>query len=271
MHTLTKKYLFVYLTLALLLLSACGQTSDAESAEAVAPETTAVPTTEVATVIEEEATEVPPTATEAPTETAVPPTEVPTETPDPTNTPTLEPTATETNTPTPAPTDTPEPTNTPASTNTPQATAVPPTPIPPTAAPVTAHTFPETPIRPFDADDFIRYLGLVRDSYRSFQSEMGLMTETKKPGDCGTFIGWTGLWILEAPGYTDIPADWQPLYTEYRSLLKQVVSVSAEIRPLCSAEGGDVSGETIQAIVDFLSWAYPRSEDMIIEANVLPK
>ena len=272
MHNLSK-YLFVCFLFAMLVLAACNQPSEnADGADAIV-EVTTVPETEIAEVEEAvaEPTDVPATATEAPTETAVPPTEAPTETPEPTNTPTVEPTATETNTPTPEATETPEPTNTPAPTNTPQATAVPPTPIPPTAAPVAAHTFPETPIRPFNADEFIRYLGLVRDSYRSFNSEMDLFAQTGKPGDCGTFIGWTRLWILEAPGYTDVPADWQPLYTEYRSIIKQVVNVTAEIRPLCNAQGGELSKETTNAIIDFVTWAYPRSEAMVAEANSIPK
>lgn len=223
-------------------------------------------------------------ATEAPTEepTAVP-TAVPTETPIP-------PTATTIDTPTPVPTNTPEPTNTPTPTeeptetplptDTPTATAVPPTAVPPTAvpptaapiaAPIAAPTFPETQIQPFDADTFTRYLGLVRDSYRSFNSEMSLFAETGKPGDCGTFNGWTRLWIIEAPGFTDVPAEWQPLYAEYRSMLSQIVSITAEIRPLCGGEGGQVSAETTQAIVTFLGWAYPRSEAMVTEAATLPR
>ena len=49
------------------------------------------------------------------------------------------------------------------------ATAVPPTsPPPPTTG--TAHTFPETPIQPWNADTFVTYLGRVRDSFRSFNS-----------------------------------------------------------------------------------------------------
>lgn len=84
-------------------------------------------------------------------------------------------------------------------------------------------------------------------------------------------VGWTSLWILEAPGFTDVPADWQPLYVEYRSLLQQVVSITTEIRPLCSGTGGEVSAETTQAIVDFLSWAYPRIEQMVVEVNQLPR
>jgi hypothetical protein len=150
-------------------------------------------------------------------------------------------------------------------------TAVPPTSVPPTAVPATAHTFPETPLRPFDVDVFVQYLGQGRDSFRSFNSEMSIFQANGKPGDCGTFIGWTRLWILQAPGFTDVPSAWQPLYVEYRSLLQQVVSLTMEIRPLCEGAGGQVSAETTQAIFDFLLWAYPRTEAMMIETGQLPR
>ncbi|MCB8921518.1 MAG: hypothetical protein H6662_08055 [Ardenticatenaceae bacterium] len=97
------------------------------------------------------------------------------------------------------------------------------------------------------------------------------MAKTNKPGDCGTFNGWTRLWILEAPGFTDVPPNWQSLYVEYRSLLQQIASITTEIRPLCSGMGGDVSPETTQAILDFLAWAYPRSEQMVVELSQLPR
>jgi hypothetical protein len=120
-------------------------------------------------------------------------------------------------------------------------------------------------------DTFVRYLGLVRDSFRSFNSEMGIFEANGKPGDCGTFNGWTYLWIREAPGFTDVPANWQPLYGEYRSLLKQIAEITTEIRPLCSGPGGQVSVETTQAIFDFLSWAYPRTEAMLVESAQVPR
>jgi hypothetical protein len=154
------------------------------------------------------------------------------------------------------------------------ATAVPPTAVPPTAPPPTtgtAHTFPETPIQPWNADTYVRYLGLVRDSFRSFNSEYQLALTTDKPFDCGTFVGWTWLWILEAPGFTDVPTEWQPLYSEYRDKLRQIVSLTAEIRPLCNAQGGEISEESSQAILAFLLGAYPRLEQMMIEANQLPR
>lgn len=247
-----------------MLLAACGNQESVESSTQNTPETIAQQAT--ATPVSTE-TAVPPT----PTETAVP-----TNTPIPTDTATATPVPTNTATPTPKPTDTPQPTDTPEPTDTPANTATPFPTVPPptnTPAPVAAPVFPETPIRPFNADDFIRYLGLVRDSYRSFNSEMGLFQQTGKPGDCGTFIGWVRLWVLEAPGYTNVPSAWQPLYGEYRSMLQQIVTITTEIRPLCdgSSGGGTVSAETTQAIFNFLAWAYPRSEQMIIEAGQLPR
>ncbi len=242
----------------ILLLAACGSeepvpTAVPEEVSAATEAPTEEPTAEPTAVPTE--TPIPPTATATNTSTPVP-----TDTPEPTNTPT----------PTEEPTETPLPTDTPTATAVPP-TAVPPTAVPPTAAPIAAPTFPETQIQPFDVDTFTRYLGLVRDSYRSFNSEMSLFAETGKPGDCGTFNGWTQLWIIEAPGFTDVPADWQPLYAEYRSMLSQIVSITAEIRPLCGGEGGQVSAETTQAIVTFLGWAYPRSEAMVAEAATLPR
>lgn len=237
----------------------------------------ATPTEEVAQVTD---TAVPPTDTPEPTDTVVPtdtPEPTATETPvPPTETPTRTPTATKTATATRTATATAEATATdrpqPTVAATAAATAVPPTPTPvPTSPPVTAHTFPETPIVPWDADTFTNYLGRVRDSFRSFHSEMGLFQETGKPGDCGTFNGWTALWIVESPGFTGVPSEWQPLYVEYRSLLAQVVNVTAPIRPLCANQGGSITEEETTAIINFINWAYPRTEAMVQEAAVIPR
>ena len=96
------------------------------------------------------------------------------------------------------------------------------------------------------------------------------MMQSGKYGDCGTFNGWVAFWIVQSPGYTNVPANFASLYNEYRSMLRQVVNITQEIRGLCAGEGGDVTAETIIAILDFLSWAYPRSEQMVSEASVLP-
>jgi hypothetical protein len=79
------------------------------------------------------------------------------------------------------------------------------------------------------------------------------------------------LWILEAPEFTDVPSEWGPLYTEYRSMLSQVVNLTAPIRPLCAGEGGSLSAEETQAIITFLDWAYPRMEAMVSEAAGIPR
>jgi hypothetical protein len=112
---------------------------------------------------------------------------------------------------------------------------------------------------------------LVRDSFRSFNSELSIFEQTGKPGDCGTFVGWTRLWFLESPGFTDVPEAWQPLYVEYRAMLRDIANLTSEIRPLCNGTGGEVSAETTIALFDFLAWAYPRMEVMVVEANQLPR
>lgn len=76
---------------------------------------------------------------------------------------------------------------------------------------------------------------------------------------------------MEAPGYTDIPGAWNSLYVEYRSIIRQVVELTRELRILCDAEGGEINEETVQAIVDFLAWAYPRSEGMVTEGLTIPR
>lgn len=193
-----------------------------------------------------------PIATDKPTATATP-----TSTPRPTI-PSASPTST--STPTPMPTFTPLP------------TVSQPTPtLIPAAPPSQAHVFNETPIQPFDADVFIRYLGLMRDSFRSAADEFPQIFSGAKSGDCGSYIGWFALWVTEAPGFEDVPPEWYPLYSEYRSLLHQAVSVTWEIHEVCDAGGGTVSKETDVAAQAFIEWAYPRSEEMILEAQRLPR
>ncbi|MBK9052611.1 MAG: hypothetical protein IPL78_17360 [Chloroflexi bacterium] len=107
-----------------------------------------------------------------------------------------------------------------------------------------------------------------RDSLRSFNSEMSIFQQTGKPGDCGTFLGWSRLWIIQSPGYTDVPGQAWALYYEWRSMLREVVNLTAEVRNICGGSGGE--GVEAQPLIDFLTWAYPRSEQMVIEAASLP-
>lgn len=236
----------VYL-LAMAILVACGPgraERDAESTEIAVN----IFATQMAQV---------PTSTSTPTSTSVP-TDIPTATP------------TSTATATSLPTETPSPTSSPTVTLPPTATPVPPTPVPTSPPlPLEAHVFPETPIQPFDADVFLRYLGLVRDSFRSAADEFPRIFSGAKSGDCGSYGGWFALWITEAPGFQDVPVKWDALYVEYRSLLQQVVFVTWEIHEVCSSGGGTVSDETDAASQNFIDWAYPRFEAMIIEAHQL--
>ena len=212
-----------------------------------------------------------PTATQPATPT---PTCTPTETPAATSTPTPSPSPTPTSSPTLTPSATPAPS--PAPTNPPTPTAVAtaaqpvPTPIPTTPR-SQPHVFPETPIQAFDAEVFVRYLGLVRDSFRSAADEFPQIFSGSKKGDCGSYIGWIALWVTEAPGFEDVPPAWFPLYAEYRALIQEAVTTTWEINQVCGEGGGTVSDETDAAAQAFIERAYPRSEQMVLDALQLPR
>lgn len=250
---MTRKMSLILLFLLVLVSTSCNDNQVGDEPTEAATE--AVAEVEATDTAEPIATSIPATDTPSPTDTATP---TPTDTPEPTATPTDTPLPTET--PEPTDTATPEPTATAAATNTPRPTSPPPAPT----LPPTAHTFPETPIKAWNAEEFRSYLGQFRDSLRSFNSEMTIFQQTGKPGDCGTFLGWTRLWIVQSPGYTNVPSQWWALYYEWRSLLKQVADLTVEVRLICGGSG-DGSVEA-QPLIDFLTWAYPRTEQMVIEA-----
>lgn len=251
--SLTQLFPFVLMILVVVVSVSCsGNQPAAETPTEAIAEVTNTPAPTV--------TPVAPTNTPqpTPTDTATP---VPTDTPEPTATPTETPQPTDT--PEPTHTATPEPTATSTATATPRATLPPPAPT----VPLTAPTFPETPIKVWNAEEYRSYLSQFRDSMRSFNSEMSIFEQTGKPGDCGTFLGWTRLWIVQSPGYTDVPSQWWSLYYEWRSLLKQVANLTLEVRNIC---GGSGSGSVdAQPLIDFLSWAYPRTEQMVTEAAAI--
>ena len=235
-------------------LSACG--SRAVPGDETAQTVPATPVAQ-ATVVPTATQPATPTPTAAPIET---PTATSTPTPSPSPTPTLSPTFTPSATPAPSPVPTDPP------------TAAQPAPTPaPTTPPSQPHVFPETPIQSFDADVFIRYLGLVRDSFRSAADELPQIFSGSKEGDCGSYIGWIALWVTEAPGFEDVPAAWFPLYAEYRALIQEAVTTTWEINLVCDEGGGTVSDETDAAALAFIERAYPRSEQMVLEALQLPR
>lgn len=137
--------------------------------------------------------------------------------------------------------------------------------------PVQAHVFPETPIEAFDVDRYLYYLSLVRDSFRSAADEFPQIFSGAKWGDCGSYNGWYALWLTQAPGFTDVPPAWTGLYVEYRSLIQQAVANTWEIHLVCTSGGGSVSDDVADRALTFVQWAYPRSEQMLLEAQDLPR
>lgn len=116
---------------------------------------------------------------------------------------------------------------------------------------------------------FIRYLGLVRDSYRSAYRAYA---HIDPPGGCDSYAGWFALWVAQAPGFTEVPAAWEALYREYRSWLQQAVGTTWPIHLNCTGGGlVTLTATDIEAYADFYNRAYARSETMLTEAQSLPR
>ena len=62
-----------------------------------------------------------------------------------------------------------------------------------------------------------------------------------------------------------------PLYAEYRAPIQEAVTTTWEINQVCDEGGGTVSDETSAAAQVFIERAYPRSEQMVLEALQLPR
>lgn len=149
-------------------------------------------------------------------------------------------------------------------------TPVTPTPTP-TLSPEQAPVFPETPTRAFDASHFITILEEVRDSFRSFSLDwIPIIRETRErnPGDCGAYLGWYTLWVTEAPAYTNVPESWQPLYIEYRLLLRNAVFSTGRVRRNCPWVYPGEFDDNLDPTIIFPAGA-ARLEAMVLEANQL--
>ncbi|MCA9989674.1 MAG: hypothetical protein H6666_18295 [Ardenticatenaceae bacterium] len=135
----------------------------------------------------------------------------------------------------------------------------------PTAA--TAPVFGGTPIRDFTSSEFVSALEQVRDSFRSFNADWpAILTGARQqnPGDCDSYQGWYRLWTRNAPGFNSVPSRWEALYVEYRLLLQSAVTVTTDVRVQCGLNAGPY--ETGQDAVAFFATAYPRIEQMVVEA-----
>ncbi len=205
-------------------------------------------------------------ATAVSTDTPIPPTDTPvppTETPVPTNTATPTPT-TVPPTDTPDPTDTPEPSPTATNTLVPTlaATAVPPTSTP--QPPPDVHFFSSTEVVPFTDELFLYHMGRLRDTMVEMD-EIYIEIGHGLSGSCIGFGNPHKNWTTHLPIYTDLPDKYYPLYVEYRSIIHEAVMATQEIANICADGGGEVSDETDARVVQFLSWAKPRTEAMVQE------
>lgn len=161
-------------------------------------------------------------------------------------------------------------TPTPAANVTPVAQLPTPTPDPATLA-ANAPRFPESVVQPWDSGTFIHTLESVRDSLRSFLNDwipIILGQRSQNRGDCGTYLGIYTLWRVQAPVFEDVPADWVPLYVEYRSLLNDASYQSNAARVTCPWVEQDPGFRLSDAAPpdQFFAYAYPRTEAMLQEA-----
>lgn len=211
------------------------------------------------TIITATYTAVPPTETQVPpTQTAVPPTD----TPLPTNTATVTatPTATLTPSPSPSPTFTPIPTNTPLPTATATAVILP--TLEPTKPPF--KVYPDTLYAPYSEDAFIQHTSRFHETLTKLD-EMFVTISFGEKGNCLIFGDLYKTWTEQMPVLEDVPEKYITLHAEYRSLIDQIVMHTGEIARVCRDGGGTVSEETDAAIRQYLEWAIPRSEQVVVE------
>ena len=191
------------------------------------------------------------TITETVTATAtMPPTATSSPTPTSTSTPTLMPTAT--------------PTTEPTHTFTPRPTKVPVTPTA-TSAPSTA-SFPPPEVHPFDVGGLIDYLGRAHDSFQQFLSGFGNIVAHGIKGNCNWYIQVRNDW-MGMIAFSDVPDQWQPWYSEYRSLIAGAFDVTLPIHNVCNAGGGTIDDATDQKIINFFDSAQNRLYALIQQAN----
>jgi hypothetical protein len=69
--------------------------------------------------------------------------------------------------------------------------------------------------------------------------------------------------------FSDVPAQWQPLYSEYRSLIAGAFEVTQPIYNVCSAGGGAIDDTTDQQIINFFDAGQNRLYQLIRQANSL--
>jgi hypothetical protein len=140
-----------------------------------------------------------------------------------------------------------------------------PPPAPPAGQPV-APIYPKSPTRAWNRDAFIAALGASKNTVAAFRDEFVLIAAGKM-GDC-SFYFWKYYSQWEAqPAFSDVPANWYPLYYQYRVSLDNVGSATRPISDICLKRGGTLPEETdrlilatTQASIDTLAQLYAQAQ-----------
>jgi hypothetical protein len=128
--------------------------------------------------------------------------------------------------------------------------------------------FPLTEVAPFTEDAFQYQVGRLRDT----MVDLDIIFKRIMGGEQGNCVFFGGLyinWTQHMPVFEDVPAKYFDLYIEYRSIIYEAGTLTQEIGTVCANGGGHVSEEADAAIVNFVQWAKPRTEAMLIEAAQL--
>jgi hypothetical protein len=122
---------------------------------------------------------------------------------------------------------------------------------------------------PFAASDFQVMLRDAYENFTFFRQAMLMAVEEGVTGNCSYYGYMLDQWVTKLRGYTDVPAQWYPLYYEYRLWIKGAVEVTQPIADVCHTGGGTVSTETDYKIIDYFTAAVSRLGVMITEAQAI--
>lgn len=144
----------------------------------------------------------------------------------------------------------------------------------PTLVPSSGPIFPNTPVLLFDPQLFITHLVTVSNSFGDFVERWNPVLDgsrLRQQGDCEAYVTWYYFWTTEAPAFHDVPAGWQAVYYEYRVKLLDAANKTNLVRDICPEVEPDpnYNGRIQVDITGFFELAYPRLQELIIEAQAL--
>lgn len=141
------------------------------------------------------------------------------------------------------------------------------TPIPPPGQPAAPH-YPKSPITPWNRDAFIAALKASRDAVAAFRVEF-VDIAAGKMGNCGVFFWkYYSQWELQ-PGFSGVPANWYPLYYQYRVSLENVRAATWPISEICLKKGGTIPEETDRLILATTQTAIDALEQLYNQAQAM--